>query len=43
MIHEQLTVEENLQFIGKLKGLTKECLEANVNLVIDMMDLEGFR
>lgn len=43
ILHDRLTVEENLVFIGKLKGLRKDDISENVRLVIEMMDLEGFR
>lgn len=38
-----MTVEENLTFVAKLKGLNNEDREHNMNLIIDTMDLDPFR
>ena len=39
--YEKLTVRENLTYFGVLYGLSKETLQANVNTLLKLMDLEN--
>jgi ABC-type multidrug transport system ATPase subunit len=38
-----LTVEENLHFVGRIKGMNYTDRIHNIELVIDTMDLDEFR
>jgi ABC-2 type transport system ATP-binding protein len=39
--YEKLTVRENLEYFGQLYGLSKETLQANVNTLLKLMNLEN--
>lgn len=41
--YDRLTVNENLQFIARLKGINKLDLAHNVELIIDTLDLKEFK
>ncbi len=39
--YEKLTVRENLEYFGKLYNLSKETLQANINTLLKLMNLEN--
>lgn len=41
--YDQLSVEENLQFIARLKGISEKDLTHNINLIIETLNLEEFK
>ena len=38
--YEKLTIRENLEYFGQLYGLTKEALEANINTLLKLVNLD---
>lgn len=41
--YDQLTVQENLQFIARLKGISEKDLAHNVDLIVETLNLEEFK
>ena len=42
-IWEQFTVEENLMFIGRVKGLDHGSMQRHIDLIVNTMDLTEFK